>query len=75
MNAYRQLQDLLAPASQVLVGEVIQHHPDHTATVQFLSGGLSRVSGDSVPVGARAYVRDGRIDGEAPGGEVVEIEV
>lgn len=64
-NVFRQFQRLL-PRDPLLAGEVIAHNSDGTSTVQLPGGGEIRARGQSVAVGTNAYVRSGRIEGEAP---------
>ena len=63
-NLWRQFQDLL-PTSVTLIGTVVTTHADHTVSVQLLDGGLLRAAGIAAE-GTRVFVRDGRIEGEAP---------
>jgi hypothetical protein len=72
-NLWRQFQDLL-PTSVTLIGTVVATHTDHTVSVQLLDGGLLRVAGSAVE-GTRVFVRDGRIEGEAPSLPQVDIDI
>ncbi len=63
-NLWRQFQDLL-PTSVTLIGTVVATHVDHTVSVQLLDGGLLRAAGIAAE-GTRVFVRDGRLEGEAP---------
>jgi hypothetical protein len=63
-NLWRQFQDLL-PTSVTLIGTVVTTHADHTVSVQLLDGGLLRAAGTAAE-GTRVFVRDGRLEGEAP---------
>ena len=72
-NLWRQFQDLL-PTSVTLIGTVVATHADHTTTVQLLDGGLLRAAGVAAE-GTRVFVRDGRVEGEAPELPQVEIEI
>jgi hypothetical protein len=63
-NLWRQFQDLL-PTSVALIGTVVATHADHTVSVQLLDGGLLRAAGIAAE-GTRVFVRDGRLQGEAP---------
>ncbi len=72
-NLWRQFQNLL-PTSVTLIGTVVATHADHTVSVQLLDGGLLRAAGSAVE-GTRVFVRDGRIEGEAPESPQVEIEI
>lgn len=72
-NLWRQFQDLL-PTSVTLIGTVVATHADHTASVQLLDGGLLRAAGIAAE-GTRVFVRDGRVEGEAPALPQVEIEI
>lgn len=56
----------LLPSDPLLVAEVIAHNADGTSTVQTPDGAILRVRGQGVAVGAKAFVRGGAIDGEAP---------
>ncbi|HRY16358.1 MAG TPA: hypothetical protein P5330_10875 [Candidatus Competibacteraceae bacterium] len=46
----------------------------NACTIQYPGGGLARVNGAGTP-GQRYFVLDGRLDGEAPALESLEIEV
>jgi hypothetical protein len=72
-NLWRQFQDLL-PTSTTLIGTVVTTHADHTVSVQLLDGGLLRVAGSAAD-GTRVFIRDGRIEGEAPELPQVDIEI
>lgn len=56
-------------------GRVITHNADGTSTVEYLGGGIVRVRGQDVAVGKLAFSKDGRLDGEAPDLDVLEIEI
>lgn len=87
-NLFVKLQRLLPP-SPVLVGTVIDiNTDDDTSTVELptnqgvnsyaagiATGSRIRARGTFVPVGERAFVRDGVIESRAPDGDVVEMEV
>ena len=72
-NIWKQFQDLL-PAQTTQIGAVITAHTDGTASVQLLGRGILRVAG-SAAENTRVFVRDGRIIGEAPVLEQIEIEI
>jgi hypothetical protein len=72
-NLWRQFQDLL-PTNATLIGTVVTTHADHTVSVQLLDGGLLRVAGTAAD-GTRVFIRDGRIEGEAPELPQVDIEI
>lgn len=76
MNLWKQFESLLAGPPRLL-GDVVTDHQDGTVTVQQLGGGLLRVAvgEQSVAEGARVFVRDGRLDGEAPALPMHEIEI
>lgn len=69
----------LTPDPALMVGEVISiDSVAGTSVVQIppvVGGSLLRVSGASVAIGARAFVRGGVIEGEAPELGIVEVEV
>ena len=62
-NVFRQFIDLL-PARPLLVGTVTATDGD-VSTVELPGGGVLRARG-SEPLGAKVFVRDGVIEGEAP---------
>lgn len=73
MNLWRRFQQLASPPALLSIGAVIQ--ADFGAcTVQFLGGSTLRVQGAGT-IGQNYFVRDGRLDGEAPILTVLEIEV
>ena len=67
----------LAGADPLLVGEVIAHRTDgsETSLVELPGGGMLVASGQTVAVGHMAFVRSGKIQGEAPALPGLEIEV
>lgn len=69
----------LTPEPALMVGEVVSIDAvAGTSVVQIppvAGGSLLRVSGTSVAVGDRAFVRGGVIEGAAPELELVEVEV
>jgi hypothetical protein len=73
-NAWLLLQRLVRSDPEQ-VGVVVTHHSDGTSTVELIGGGLLRVQGQDVAEGANAYIRGGRIIGEAPDLEGFEIEI
>ena len=72
-NLWRQFQDLL-PTSTTLIGTIIATHIDQTVSVQLLDGGQLRVTGNATD-GTRVFIRDGRIEGEAPELPQIDIEI
>jgi hypothetical protein len=72
-NIWKQFKDLL-PTQTTQIGTVITVHTDGTASVQLLGGGLLRVTG-SAAENTRVFVRDGRVTGQAPDLEQIEIEI
>lgn len=67
----------MAGADPLLVGEVLAHRDDgsETSLIELPGGGRIVASGQTVPVGAMAFVRGGAIQGQAPGLPALEIEV
>lgn len=67
------------PAPALMVGLVVSRDTGAgTSVVQIppiTGGSLVRVLGAEVEPGSRAYVRDGRIEGQAPSLALVEVEV
>jgi hypothetical protein len=72
-NIWRLFSDLL-PNSPRLIGTVAVDHGDGTATITLLDGGVLRVKG-SATAGQRVFVRDGRIEGDAPDLTQIQIEI
>lgn len=83
-NLFRRLRELF-PTSTVIVGIVEEHNDDDTSTVRIpgpeestnyskgiTSGALIRARGRTVPVGMRAFIRDGVIETQAPSDDVTE---
>ncbi len=87
-NLFVRLKQILPPAP-VWIGLVTEHHAeDDTSTVVLptnegtfdYGGGLSvgstvRARGTTVPIGAKAFIRNGVIETRAPDGDAIEIEV
>lgn len=74
-NLYRALRELL-PEAPLQVALVLAVHPTLGAsTVVWPGGNQQRVRGTSVPEGAKAFVRDGVIEGPAPALTLEIIEV
>lgn len=71
-NFYRALLDLM-PAPALLVGEVVAS-AGGVADVALPSGAIVQARG-AATIGARVFVRNGLIEGEAPALTPVEIEV
>lgn len=71
-NPYKRLRNLF-PEARLLAGTVTAAGAE-MATVQLPDGTLMRVRGVA-EVGDQVYVRDGVIEGPAPGLTIVEIEV
>jgi len=71
-SLYRAWLELLPPRP-LQIGEVIAVDGD-VATVELLGGGVLTARG-SATVGQQVFVRDGVIEGEAPGMTAVAIEV
>lgn len=64
-NVFQRFKQLL-PASPLLIVTVDTVNPDGTSTVMTAAGGSMRVFGDGVTAGNKAFVKDGRIEDEAP---------
>ncbi len=73
-NAWREFRALL-PAPPLYVVEVTAHNADGTSTVEFPTGQDFQVRGQSVAIGAFAFVRNGVIEGEAPAVAPVTLDV
>jgi hypothetical protein len=74
MNQWLEFDGLL-PRDPLMVVEVAAHNADGTSTVQFPNGSQLRVRGQSVAVGAFAFIRGGEVRGEAPAIFAVTLEV
>lgn len=64
-NPYTQFRQLL-PSERTSIVDITAHNGDGTSTATTLSGSTIVVQGDTVAVGAKAFVREGRVLGEAP---------
>lgn len=65
----------LGPSTTTLVANVTAHNPDGTSTLLTPEGYPLRAIGREVPVGAVAYVREGRVVGEAAALPVLNLTV
>lgn len=73
-NPWARFLDLTAGEPR-LCGTVIAHHGDGSSSLELLGGGVLRVRGEEVPVGARVFVQGGKLDGAAEGVLVADGEV
>lgn len=75
-NVWAQFVALSSPP-QLLVGEVLAHRTDgsNTSLIELPGGGHLVASGQSVAVGQMAFVRAGKVEGQAPSLPTLEIEV
>lgn len=64
-NLWRQFQQLL-PKSRLIVVTIQGHNGDGTSTATTTSGATLVVQGESVAIGQKAFVQDGRVAGAAP---------
>lgn len=74
-NAFRALQVLITPPTPLWVGTVSAHNADGTSTVTLPGGGVIRPRGQSVAVGAKAFVQGGEVRGAAPALSAVTLTV
>ena len=65
----------LGPSTTLLVATVASHNPDGTSTLQTAEGYPLRAIGQMVAVGAVAYVREGRVIGEAAALPIINLTV
>lgn len=65
----------LEPKPILMVGEVLELTEDGASLVEIIGGGVVRAAGTSVPVGHRAFVRGGEIEGEAPELALAQMEI
>lgn len=74
-NLYRALRELL-PEPPLQVAQVISINMDTgESVVEWPGGSQQRVRGTGVPIGGRAFVRNGVIEGAAPALTLETIEV
>ena len=64
-NPYARLRGLL-PTDPLRTGTVTALNADGTSTLQDASGQTFTAQGQDVPVGTPAFVRSGKVQGEAP---------
>ncbi len=64
-NLWQKFQQLI-PQTPLMIVTVETINPDGTSRVTSSNGDLFLVRGVSVPVGAKAFIKDGVIQGEAP---------
>ncbi len=74
INLWTRFRQLL-PKTPLIIVTVTAINTDGTSTVTTVGGGGMRVAGTSVAVDSKAYVKDGRIQGEAPNLPHYEISV
>lgn len=65
MNVFNKFLALL-PGRPLLVGEVIAHNADGTSAIELPGNIVIWVDGQTVAVGLKAFVQDGRVQGQAP---------
>ena len=67
----------LSGSDPLMVGEVLAHRDDgsDTSLIELPGGGHIVASGQSVAVGAMAFVRGGKVEGAAPALPGIEIEI
>lgn len=77
MNRYNPWKDFadLTAGEPRLVATVTTHHGDGSSTVTLLAGGTLRVRGQGVAEGDRCFIVGTEMDGPAPAGTAVEIEI
>lgn len=73
MNLWRRFQQLASPPSLVTVGVCVDADATE-CTLEFPSGSSLRVRGEG-EVGKSYFIREGRLDGEAPTLAPVVVEV
>jgi len=73
-NLFTKFKSLL-PKTSMEVVTVQAINTNGTSTVVTANGGTARVMGDTVPVGTKAFIKDGQIQGEAPTLTYYELEV
>lgn len=73
-NLIRRLRELL-PAPALQIADVLAVHADNTSTVEYPDGSQQRVRGTTVAIGEPAFIRNGVIEGLAPGRAATVIEI
>lgn len=73
-NPWKLLRGLL-PGEPLQVGTVQSHNGDGTSTVLLVGGGFVTVTGQSVAVSNRAFVKGGHVVSAAPNLPVTQIDV
>ena len=73
-NPWAQLYDLIAgPPTQC--GKVLSTYSDASMEVELLGGGVLRIKGSGYLIGSNVFFKGDTAVGQAPSGEVVEIDV
>lgn len=73
MNLWRRFQQLANPPTLITVGTCVSADFGY-CTIEFPGGSSQRVQGAGT-VGTHYYIREGRLDGEAPALSVITIEI
>lgn len=73
-NPFKKLKDLL-PDSPLLIGTVDAHIGGDQSAITLIGGGQVVARGQTVPVGQKAFVRNGIVEGQAPNLSAVVIEI
>lgn len=74
MNIWSRFQALF-PDPPLLVGTVQAHMADGSSRIVLPSGAVIYASGTGVAEGSKAFVRGGKVEGEAPELPAIQIEV
>lgn len=75
LNLYRVLQDLLPKRPLAVATVVSTLSGQHSTVVSWPGGAQSTVRGEGYATGAKVFVRDGVIEGEAPALTSITIDV
>lgn len=73
-NLFRALKEAF-PAPALQIADVLAVHADNTSTVEYPDGSQQRVRGTIVAIGEPAFIRNGVIEGLAPGRVATVIEI
>lgn len=65
----------LTPEAPLLIAQIVSHNADGTSSAQLPDDSIIRAQGQSIAIGQKAFIRDGRIEGQAPELQIFNVAV